>query len=207
MCGPGPHRGFRQCQELPVIRHRDTESSPKLEKAPDEKSNMQHVVGTSGRRLQVPAQLKNSYSFIVNLQPEIPIPTSGATLKPSQMSDVEGCNEWIGQCFAAHGGTWAILEVQIWTNQFKGQFAAPLWTLILVFYPRGAGYTRPQIIPPSELPEQFYEAATLVKMLNEHFPSPFGWWRIQPWAENSFGSTVAFINTKSKRRVLNINII
>lgn len=48
-CDLGPHWGFSRCRDLPVLkwstnRHRDTESSPKLEKAPDEKSNMQHVV-------------------------------------------------------------------------------------------------------------------------------------------------------------------
>lgn len=54
-------------------------------------------------------------------------------------------------------------------------FAATLWTLILVFYLRGASLgwgSSPCIIPPSEQPEQLCGAVTPVKRLNEHIPIP-----------------------------------
>lgn len=54
-------------------------------------------------------------------------------------------------------------------------FAATLWTLILVFYLRGASLgwdSSPCIIPPSEQPEQLCGAATLVKRLNKYIPTP-----------------------------------
>lgn len=139
----GPHRGFRQCQELPVLDSKQAQRHrilPKAGKKPRWEVKHRAHGGTQEEPYRYQLKSQSSYSFIVNLWPEIPIPSSGATQKPSQMSDGEAFSERIGQCFAALGGRWVILEVQSSTNHFKEQSSAPLWTLILVFYPRGAGY-------------------------------------------------------------------
>lgn len=65
----------------------ETQNPPQSWKKPQMRTQTHSPWWHSGRSLQVPAQLiNNSYSFImVNLWPEIPIPTSGAALKPSEM--------------------------------------------------------------------------------------------------------------------------
>lgn len=82
----GPHRGFRQCQELPVLDSKQAQRHrilPKAGKKPRWEVKHRAHGGTQEEPYKYQLKSQSSYSFIVNLWPEIPIPSSGASQKPS----------------------------------------------------------------------------------------------------------------------------